>query len=344
MQHFDFTVTREEKRPDGNRGKNLRLLLLFCVVAAVTALVIWLLLPQSSEEKDAGGKADTPVETAAKDPANDAGSASDADPGKKDDKPADSGTTADPGKPADSGTTADPGKKNDKPVASGTTAAGKNGSAKYDPAIRELIKQTGKFRQALTGGSWKSAKYAVVHNVVNGDNLSNLCFKYHNTRAFVQQFNGIANANNISLGQKIAFIRADDWRITISRTGGHLLVERRIGKEFIPFAAFDCLVSEKGTLRDDLVVSRRVQKPNFIDRHGGRLASGTAGNPYGEFLISIARASRPDSPYMPLSIHGRGDQQAVETSVKNGATSMKPEDILLLYYLVPEGSPVRIVK
>ena len=41
MPGFDFDVMREKKRNNFDRSKAFRLIILFCVIAAITALVIY---------------------------------------------------------------------------------------------------------------------------------------------------------------------------------------------------------------------------------------------------------------------------------------------------------------
>ena len=52
-------------------------------------------------------------------------------------------------------------------------------------------------------------------------------------------------------------------------------------------------------------------------------------------------ADRPGSPIRHWSIHG-GDGEATEKSRKNGGIVLSNEDALLLYYLAPERTPVKI--
>ncbi|MBR7120782.1 MAG: LysM peptidoglycan-binding domain-containing protein [Lentisphaeria bacterium] len=339
MQNFDFNVTREEKKNGNDRKKNIRIILLFCVVAAVTALVIYLIIPKKDDPANAETQ-NTAEQTTQNDSAADA-------PGTAENGQAQTQNSAVPAeKPAVSGNDApasSPGKEKSAALKN-TVPVNRSGAAKYDPAIEELKRQTVKFRKALTNESWKDPKYTVTHSVVHGDYLSTLCKKYHNPRAFVMHYNNIAQANNISLGQKITFIKADKWQVTISRKNGFLKIDRIVGKEVIPFAAFDCHIRDKGVTRSDLVICTRDKNPKFQDRHGRVIDPGAEENPYGEFRITLARSDRPDKAILPLSIHGKGGATAVETSVKDGATVLSPEDILLFYQLIPEGTPVSIIE
>ena len=341
MPRFNFEVEREVKRPRHRRGKVIRLTVLFCVVAAITAAVICALLPDRDQEiavpenKTAAGSreertGDLPVreenkeDSSGNEPVTDAGSNT-ANSDSDSQIPADDGAKQPDG--------SDPG--------SHSTAGG---DAKYDPPQPELAVHTKMFRQALEDGSWKQGKYTVAHTVQGGDTLGLLTGKYHNTRHFARKFNGIDNPDTIRIGQKLYFIHADSWQVTISRRNGTLQIDRVINGSPVPFLVFSCRIASAGVRRDDLVICSRIAKPVFRDAHGRVFPNGSDGNPYGDFLITLAGRSKPASPILHLPIHGSGDPAAAENSLRGGAVQLNNEDISLLYCLIPEGSPVRIVE
>ena len=51
MAKFNFELDRDVKRRRSDGGKFLRIVLLFCLVAAVTAAVIYFILPKNAPEK-----------------------------------------------------------------------------------------------------------------------------------------------------------------------------------------------------------------------------------------------------------------------------------------------------
>ena len=340
MPRFNFEVEREVKRPRYRRDKIMRTTVLFCIVAAVTTAVIYAIVPDDStnDQEQKAGKENIPAAVEKNSAASDTGSKT-ADPVNRD-TPGETATGI-------SGESGEPGGSVPDPAGDGkmenSVSVSGNNDAKYDPPAPELAVHTKMFRQALQDGSWKQAKYAVTHTVQGGDTLGLLTAKYKNTRHFVRKYNHIDNPDSIRIGQKITFIKADSWQLVISRKSGTLQLNRVTGDSQVPFVLFP-IRTLPGVLRDDLVVCSRIAKPIFRDAHGRVFPNGSEGNPYGDFLITLAGKKRPDAPILHLSIHGSGSQAAAENSLRSGAVQLNNEDISLLYSLIPEGSPVRIVE
>lgn len=339
---YNFEVERE-RRPRKEKGKNLRIFILFMLVALITAGVIYAILPENTEQPPAGEN--TPQNTTENTAEKASGEAENTvpDPGNSENNTPnaenntgtpDSGTDT-AGEAAGNDTTA--GK--DTGNTSGTTPE-KN--AKFDPSQQELFRITRQFRLDLQTGDWSKSKYAIIHPVESNDSVGYLAGKYHNTRLFVQRYNAIPDVNKIRIGQKIAFIKADAWQIIISQKSGTLQINRIVDKNAVPLAVFECRISRVS--RRDLVICRRQVKSTFRDDHGRVFKNGTEGNPYGEFRIVLADAKAPASPINYLSIHDTGDPKAAEASLRNGAVIMAKEDIELLYCLIPERTPVKIVE
>ena len=338
MPGFNFEVERERRPKD--RGKGWRLLILFLIVALVTGGVIYAIMPEreNSETGENGGNAENSEVVAADNAGQStntdltAGDKTGAENSGENKTENNSGNNTGKAAPEDN-------KKPDTPaVADGEKKPDKN--AKYDPSLQELFRATKQFKLDLQTGNWSKSKYALVHAVESNDSVGFLAGKYHNTRLFVQRYNDIADANKIRIGQKIAFIKTDSWQITVSKKHGTLQIDRIVNKNAVPLAVFECRINRAP--KKDLVICRRQKKADFRDDHGRIFANGQ--NPYGEYRIVLADAKSPVSPINYLSIHDCGDPKAAEASLRNGAIVMNNEDIALLYCLIPERTPVRIVE
>ena len=367
MARFNFDVKREVKRPRSGNGKMLRVVILFCLVAAVTAMVIYAVVPKSDPETPAAGDpaADnsasagsnssselTPVEnpdagntaSAGKNSSGTAGNGGVSGGGEK--EPAPGGEEKEPAS-GESGESGGAGESSGNNATAGNqggdiSVSSSGGSAKYDPSSTELLKNTDRFREMFNNGSWKKQADVIIHTVAAGDSLERLARKYHNTVQFLQKGNGIGKANTIRIGQKIHLLRADGWQIVISRKKAELQLDRIIGGNAVPMAVFPCRI-KSGAPAGDMMISRRFRKPYYVDANGRKFAPGTQGNPYGDGLISLAHVSAPDA-FLNISIHGQGDAQATDRSVDAGGIALHNQDVALLYLLVPEKTPVKIVE
>ncbi|MBE6359721.1 MAG: hypothetical protein E7057_10825 [Lentisphaerae bacterium] len=352
MGQYHFDVERDVRRHRFDRYKAIRLLILFVVIAVITAAIIYAIVPEDEKipavDTPAAAEAETtpvpPVKTA--DPDNKPavtvpGNAADAPtaPGSSGKDAAENKNTV----PGD-GKSGTADRKDENGSVKTPDGKKETPAAKYDPSTADLFSITNKLRTQLADGSWKKSNFALYHIVCGGDTLNGLAAKYNNTRAFVQKFNNIASANAIRIDQKIYFLQAEKWQVTISRKNGTLQVDRFIGSKAVPFAIFECRINAKGFNRDDLVICSRLVNPSYTAGHGEIFKNNEPQNPYGGFLISLASAKRPQKPIYPLSIHDCKNQEHEATALHNGATVLNNEDISLLYTLVPEGTPVRIVE
>ena len=241
------------------------------------------------------------------------------------------------------------GSKNSGKLDSSDNTGSKNSSkninpAKYDPSTRELFTQTAKLSSMLKDGSWKKSNFAVSHVVAPNEYVSTLERKYHNTRDFIRIANNLDEKYTIGLNDKLYFLHADSWQIIISVKNGTLQLDRVVSGNAIPFAIFNCRIKPDARTRNDLVICSHRRKPVYRGEHGTRFKHGDPENPYGEYLLAVANAKKPDAPVYYLSIHDCKDENSEAIPLKNGATILNHEDISLLYILVPDGTPVRIVE
>lgn len=348
MPGFDFDVMREKKRNNFDRSKAFRLIILFCVIAAITALVIYAIIPGSDDSDDVS--ADTPAAESAADPADSAETPATADPASTPDTPAAPAT----GDTSGGSTAADP-----SAASGGSTAAGSSGqssaapagqsrgesSAKYNPSNDELADHTRRLRRQLADGSWKNASHAVRHTVINGDRVALLARQYRTTPQFIRKYNSLNDNDFIVTGQELFFINAPGgWQVTVSKKQQTLQIDRMIDGQPVPFAIFRCQTSTRLPLRSDLVICQRRVKSDYRDNQGRVFTHGNAGNPYGDYRLILAAANAPQSPILHLSIHDAGDKDALAAVLRDGSMILSADDIELLYLLIPKGTPVKIIE
>lgn len=340
MPRFDFDVVREKKRNHFDRSKAIRLIFLFCVIAAITALVIYAIIPESEMETAAAGQ--TTQETA-----ETAASPESAEP----EKPGSDGERQSGSAVADissSASTALSGKASAAETAASPAAAAaaepKEKSAKYNPSDDELYSHTRQLRRQLADGSWKNAPFAVSYTVRSGDRVINLAKTYHTTGIFIRQANALDDNATIRINQKLFFINAPGgWSITVSRSKQNLQIDRIVDGQAVAFAALRCNFTSR-KFPAELVVCQRIAKPVYKDDQGRIFKNGTPGNPYGDYRITMASPGAPNNPILHFSIHDAGDNEALTAVSSDGSITMSPDDIQLLYTLIPEGTPIRFTE
>lgn len=334
MSKYNFEVRREQKRPRFNRGKVVRLLILFIAVAVITAAVIYAVIPKSDPE------APVAVEKTAADQKDVPAVPEEAD---GDDIGSDDSADIDAGDVPSQNSGMDDGNSDE---AENIRAGEENSEivAKYDPSAEELVKKTAVFRQALNDGSWKKSAEAGSYEVGYGDVMSAMAAKLHTTEKFLLKYNRIKDSNHIELGQRINFVRSGGWQITVSRKDGTLQLDRKVNGMMVPFAIFPCQVKTGKTI-DDLVVCFSLEAPRFIVPGKEKIIYDyqEEGNPYGSRRLALARAAKPDSA-LAYSIHGQGGNSAVAKSLADGSVVLNNDDIDLLFLLVPKYTPVRIIE
>ena len=93
----------------------------------------------------------------------------------------------------------------------------------------------------------------------------------------------------------------------------------------------------------DFAISTRLRHPDWYAPDGRIFRYGDAGNQLGDYFLKLASVGNPDKPLRGFGIHGTGDDATVGRNWSNGCVRMHNRDVELLYYLVPSGTPVRIV-
>lgn len=192
-------------------------------------------------------------------------------------------------------------------------------------------------KKTWKSGGWK--KLEPVHKVVSGNNLSILARKYHTTMSCIRLGNNLKN-NNIRIGQKL-HVFPGPWRISVSKKARLLTVYR---KDAV-FAVFPVGIGRQNTTpAGKFVISHRQYHPNYRDEQGRVFRYGDRNNPLGEARLMLALPTAPDRPYRGYGIHGTGDNASVGRSLSNGCIRMHNDDVTMLYYLLPERTPVEITE
>ena len=348
MPRLDVDVEREHKRSRSDREKIIRLVILFCVIAAITALIICWIVPSGDSGTEEAAAEENTAESSSGAAEENAPEESDSETDEKNSARSSDDNSRSSSSDKNAGDSKN-GSENSGKIDSSSGTGGKNSReninpAKYDPSTGELFTQTGKLSAMLKDGSWKKSNFAVSHIVAPNEYVSTLERKYHNTRDFIRIANNLDEKYTIGLNDKLYFLRADSWQIIISVKNGTLQLDRVVNGNAIPFAIFNCRIKPDAKTRNDLVICSHRRKPVYRGEHGTRFKHGDPENPYGEYLLAIANEKKPDAPVYYLSIHDCKDENSEATPLKNGATILNHEDISLLYILAPDGTPVRIVE
>jgi LysM repeat protein len=175
-----------------------------------------------------------------------------------------------------------------------------------------------------------------------GDNLSRIAVRKHTTVEALRHFNRL-KSDNILIGKKLKLLPGP-WQITVDKTLRELRLERSVNGEWQNYATFQVgLGRMDSTPEADFVISTRLRHPDWYAPDGRVLRYGDAENPLGECFLKLAKSGAPDKPLRGYGIHGTSDESTVGKNWSHGCVRMRNRDVELLYYLVPSGTPVKIV-
>lgn len=314
----------------------MRLTVLFCIVAAITAVVIFAIIPTGNKtEKNV---ADVPAATPEKTPAPEtAEKVVENTPAKEDNKTAP--TLFETVKPQRSGSS-DP----DAEQLLRTALAAGDFKAFFQladklitatPADSEARAQLGDIltdgrRKAWQSGKWKHC--AAEYRVVSGDYPLRIAQRNQTTLEMLLLGNGLKKDSRINISQRL-FLIPGPWKIIVSQKAQLLTL---LQKESI-FAVFKVAVNDKKPLPSgNFTIRKRVKSPVFIDRHGRHFPSGSEANMLGDAMIYLRRQNARGGRF---GIHGVSEKNR---SINSHCIQMRNDDVLMLYHLLPTATPVEV--
>ena len=172
-----------------------------------------------------------------------------------------------------------------------------------------------------------------------GETLGGIAKRYHTTKDGIKYFNKL-KSDTIMNGQKLKVIPGP-WRITVK--GGELVLEHAPKGEWRLFGRFPADADGiKNTGISEFSVSFMRKHPDWVDAHGRRFGYGDPENPYGEYLLMLARRGHPSDPLTGFGIHGVDDKTSNLKNCGRGHIHVGARDVELLYHLVCPGTDVFI--
>lgn len=208
------------------------------------------------------------------------------------------------------------------------------------PTADVELDATGKTLKPLQSGD--AASIAEFITVAPGDSLSRIAARCHTTVEALRHYNKLKN-DVIRIGRKLAVIPGP-WRITVDKSRRELILERARGGVWNTFGRFQVGLGRLDrTPEAEFVISTRLRHPDWYAPDGRIFRYGDAGNQLGDYFLKLAAAGTPNRPLRGFGIHGTSDDTTVGKNWSNGCVRMHNREVELLYYLVPSGTPVRIV-
>lgn len=353
-------------------GSPSRLIALIVVIGALTAALIWWLMPAGKTPGSGTGSGKT-------DPA--AGETSSAAGGETPATPSTPAAAADPGSAAvPSGTssaaaaTGDPAAGETPPAPAPETPNTAANAATGDPAAdagtptpadqppvkgkpwagdppetatpppdaAELAEKATTAANALIFDSGKGAG-VIFHTVKAGDAMDRIARNHRTTTAAVMRLNRMKKSS-IRIGQKLAVLPGP-WRIEVVKSQKKLRLyrSRGEGKGEELFFAFDIGIGRRNsTPTGDFVIYNHVSHPEWTAPDGTIFPYGDPGNPLGDYFLRLAPAKTPDRHLGGYGIHGSRDGEGVGLSISSGCIRMRNRDVELVFLAVPNGTPVSI--
>lgn len=182
-----------------------------------------------------------------------------------------------------------------------------------------------------------------VHQVAGGESLSRLARRYHTTVSGLMMLNKLKKST-IFIGQKLYAVPGP-WKIVIRKEQRLLELMRQVDGVWQLFAVFEVGIGRQNrTPEGSFVISSRIKDPEWRAPDGRIFAPGEEGNELGKYFLKLAASGTPDKPILGYGIHGTGDESSVGKSWSNGCVRMRNSEVELLYLLVPEKTPVEIIK
>ncbi|MBR2344361.1 MAG: L,D-transpeptidase family protein [Lentisphaeria bacterium] len=383
--NYDFEPRHRPKRPADQWTRRMRLIILFCAVAAVTAAIIYVIMPEkkvpvvhppvtpevspqpqaqtagTDDNKEIPEKITAPEDAAPAVPDNisvpetaprnteseknspqhintadipDKGVVTPYDPAPADDQPQYSGSVDANALKELAGLLDRKDYQNLFARANSLINAAANNSAARSGYGKIL---TSGRKNIWNSGNWK--EFTIVHKVVSGDNLSAIAHRNHTTVSMLKKVNRLKNSN-IMIGQPLRIIPGP-WQLTISKTSRLMTLSR---KDEI-YAVFPIGIGRKNsTPTGKFVICHRRLHPDYRDAQGRVFKYGDEKNPLGTVFLALALPDKPDKPFRGYGIHGTSDNKTVGRSLSNGCVRMHNDDVIILYHLLPTGTPVEITE
>ena len=186
------------------------------------------------------------------------------------------------------------------------------------------------------------AESAVTVTVHAGDSLSRIAQRHHTTVEALRHYNKLKK-DVIRIGQKLRVIPGP-WRITVNKGQRVLTLERLGDGNWSEFAKFPVGLGRLNSTPDaQFVISTRLRHPDWYMPDGRIYRYGDPENQLGDYFLKLAMTGTPDKPLLGYGIHGTPDENSVGKNWSNGCVRMRNCDVEILYYLVPSGTPVKIV-
>ena len=339
MAQFDYIYNTTPRRP---RRSRLRGFVIFLVVTAVTAGVIYAIVPHGNKQEKSSGNTASPAEKTEE---------RSAAPEKLTPPVVEENILPQTENITDE-TAGTDGIETDAPAKSETATdlPVKGVAWSGDPAVDKPsnpVSQTQATEEsAVSSSNWQSvidnsSDWCTKHSVVRGDSLERIARRYNTTVALLKQLNKL-KSDTIYIGRKLVVVPGP-WRIEVSKSSRRLNLYRNsdAGKKL--FAAYDIGIGRAGsTPTAEFVISIRLRHPEYLAPDGGVHAYNTPENPLGDYFLKLAQPQSVNRPLAGYGIHGTGNDADVGRSLSHGCIRMKNEEVKQLYLLCPVGTPVCI--
>ncbi|MCQ2379675.1 MAG: LysM peptidoglycan-binding domain-containing protein [Victivallaceae bacterium] len=326
------------------QGGWFRFVLIFLIVCAVTAGIIYLIVPKKTDAepiKTAEPAATTSPTSGAVSAPQPAG----ADPAAVREVQELQGTPEE--KTVATPATED-GNNNPQPTAdpvkgvpwTGDVASDKDVPSKpisQERAAEEMALTENNMNALLNGASGA----CITYTVGRGDYLTRVASKHHTTMQAIKKINKL-DRDSLRIGEKLK-ICPGPWKIVISLSNRRLnLYNLSSGSEKL-FGAYDVGIGRQGkTPVADFTIRARLFHPSYTAPDGSVFKYGVEGNPLGSYFLKLEPVDS-GARLTGYGIHG-ADPATVCRSLSHGCIRMRDEEVGMIYLLCPVSTPVSIVE
>jgi len=321
-QRYDFNRSKGPQSAPRRLQRRLLTALILLVVLAVTGTIIYFIIPHETKEISGGDKGNGAGQKAVSTPLTDV-------PGATARSSAGNGTgnAATSGDPQNTGSA-----ENDGGTNSGATGAdtgntgGRNVETSAETGVDDPLER------------------AMNVTVRAGDTLEKIASRHYTTVEGIKHFNGLKN-DTIRIGQILKIIPGP-WRITVKLEQNELVLAHDPAKSgaWRLFRSFPADASGmKNVGISEFAVSFMRRHPDWINAHGSKFKYGDPENPYGDYLLMLARRGNHNNPLRGFGIHGVDDKTSNIKNCGRGCIHVGSRDIELVYYLVCPGTEVSVI-
>jgi lipoprotein-anchoring transpeptidase ErfK/SrfK len=185
------------------------------------------------------------------------------------------------------------------------------------------------------------------HQVVPGDNLQKIAFKYGLTPEFLLRVNGLSDARKLRAGAAIKVVQGPFHAIVNKKSFAMDVYLGSPGeKNALYVTTFPVgLGKDDSTPTGTWIIEQRIPNPKWWGARGlPPIEAGDPKNPLGKYWLALAGIDGKAEGQQSYGIHGTNEPESIGKQASMGCIRMKNEDIAIVYELLVAGKSTVVVR